>query len=166
MPSDSLYRGSAMLKTGNFGSIPVQHVSTHVLSRGPKPWDEVFEITPSPTTKRDFNMIEITPTPNISAWPPWLIWWPRMIKSGFLTPWSSSLELVLQVSIYSKKKKKKKRVPILVQRVAPPYPLKMMIFVLTNSRHKASSPKFGWFHIPDMYSHDLRRDAIVRGLMS
>jgi len=58
-----------------------------------------------------------------------------MNKSGFLTPWSSSLELVLQVSIYSKKKKKKKRVPILVQRVAPPYPLKMMIFVLTNSRH-------------------------------
>ena len=29
-------------------------------------------------------------------------------KSGFLTPWSSSLELVLQVSIYLKKKKKKK----------------------------------------------------------
>ena len=29
-------------------------------------------------------------------------------KSGFLTPWSSSTILVLQVSIYLKKKKKKK----------------------------------------------------------
>ena len=51
-------------------------------------------------------MIEITPTPNISAWLPWLICWQKMEKSGFPTPWSSSLELVLQVSINLKKKKK------------------------------------------------------------
>ena len=39
-----------MLRIGNFGHNSDQYVATHVLSRGPKPWDEIFEITPSPNS--------------------------------------------------------------------------------------------------------------------
>ena len=30
------------------------------------------------------------------AWPWWLIWWPKMEKSRFLTPWSSNQELLIR----------------------------------------------------------------------
>ena len=53
-----------------------------------------------------------------------------MKKSGFLTAWSSSPILVLQVSITLKKKK---RVPISVQRLVAPHPLKMTFFDIIST---------------------------------
>ena len=103
-------------------------------------------------------MIEITPTPNISAWLPWLICWQKMEKSGFPTPWSSSLELVLQVSIYLKKKKKSPHFGAKSGAPLPPKNDDFRSYYQQAYHNKPHYQNFGWFHIPDMYWHDLRRE--------